>query len=328
MRLFVTGAAGFIGSHYVRTLLSGGYPGFEDASVTVFDKLTYAGNEANLAPVAGHARYRFVQGDICRAEQLAAALPGHDLVVNFAAETHVDRSIRATATDFVATNVLGAQQVFEACLRHGVQRVVQVSTDEVYGSVDEGSWREDHALLPNSPYAATKASADLIARAYAITHGLAVSITRASNTYGPNQFPEKIIPLFVTNLLDGEHVPLYDDGSHVRDWLHVSDHCRAVALVAERGGCGEIYNVAGGRELTNRELTEQLLAATGRDGSHVDLVADPRGGGHDRRYSLDCAKIRELGFAPHVPFDDGLRATVEWYRRNRDWWVPLKRQEL
>jgi dTDP-glucose 4,6-dehydratase len=322
--VFVAGGAGFIGSQFVRSLLADEYPDLAGASVTVFDKLTYAGNEANLAPVAGSDRYRFVRGDICVAADLDAALPGHDLVVNFAAESHVDRSIVATPTDFVLTNVLGAQQVFDACLRHGVPRVVHVSTDEVYGSIDEGSWREDHALLPNSPYSATKASADLIARAYATTHGLDVSITRGANTYGPYQFPEKIIPLFVTNLLDGRPVPLYDDGRHVRDWISVADHCRAIALVAARGGRGEVYNVGGDRELSNRELTGLLLAATSRDWNFVDHVADPRRGGHDRRYSLDCGKIADLGFVAGRPFEEGLHATVEWYRSNRAWWEPLK----
>src|SRR5919206_230187 len=258
MRILVTGGAGFIGSHYVRTLLTGGYPGFEDAEVTVFDKLTYAGNLENLAPVAGNPRFRFVQGDICSADDLDAALPGHDVVVNFAAESHVDRSIHGAA-DFVLTNVLGAQQVFEAALRHRVRRVVHVSTDEVYGSISEGSWTEDHLLEPNSPYSAAKAGSDLIARAYAQTYGLDISITRCSNNYGPYQFPEKVIPLFVTNLIDGLQVPLYGDGLNVRDWLHVDDHCRGVQLVLERGAPGEYYNIAGGRELTNKELTGLLL---------------------------------------------------------------------
>jgi dTDP-glucose 4,6-dehydratase len=323
MRILVTGGAGFIGSHYVRTLLSGGYPGFEDAEVTVFDKLTYAGNLANLAPVADNPRYRFVQGDICVADDLDAALPGQDIVVNFAAESHVDRSITGAA-DFVLTNVLGAQQVFESSLRAGVGRVVHVSTDEVYGSIDEGSWTEDHILEPNSPYSAAKAGSDLIARAYAKTYGLNISITRCSNNYGPYHFPEKVIPLFVTNLLDGEKVPLYGEGANVRDWLFVDDHCRGIQLVVEKGAPGEYYNIGGGRELSNRELTEKLLEATGRDWSYVDNIVDPRGGGHDLRYSVDYSKTAALGYAPRMSFEDGLALTVQWYRDNRSWWEPLK----
>ncbi|SDG68354.1 dTDP-glucose 4,6-dehydratase [Klenkia brasiliensis] len=323
MRVLVTGGAGFIGSHYVRTMLSGGYPGYEDAEVTVFDKLTYAGNLANLAPVSDGPRYRFVHGDICSPADLDAALPGHDVVVNFAAESHVDRSITGAA-GFVLTNVLGAQQVFEAALRHGVRRVVHVSTDEVYGSIDEGSWTEDHLLEPNSPYSAAKAGSDLIARAYAQTYGMDISITRCSNNYGPYHFPEKVIPLFVTNLLDGHTVPLYGVGANVRDWLFVDDHCRGIQLVVEKGAPGEFYNIGGGRELSNRELTEQLLAATGRDWSYVEEIVDPRGGGHDKRYSVDYSKTAGLGYAPRMTFEDGLALTVQWFRDNRAWWEPLK----
>jgi dTDP-glucose 4,6-dehydratase len=323
MRVLVTGGAGFIGSHYVRTMLSGGYPGFEDAEVTVFDKLTYAGNLANLAPVADNPRYRFVRGDICVPADLDAALPGHDVVVNFAAESHVDRSITGAA-GFVLTNVLGAQQVFEAALRHRVRRVVHVSTDEVYGSIDEGSWTEGHLLEPNSPYSAAKAGSDLIARAYAQTYGLDISITRCSNNYGPYHFPEKVIPLFVTNLLDGHRVPLYGAGANVRDWLFVDDHCRGIQLVLEQGATGEFYNIGGGRELSNKELTEKLLAATGRDWSFVENIVDPRGGGHDLRYSVDYSKTAALGYTPRMPFEDGLALTVQWYRDNRAWWEPLK----
>ena len=322
MRLFVTGGAGFIGSHYVRSLLQGAYPGYEEAEVTVFDKLTYAGNLANLAPVADNPRYRFVQGDICDPVALEAVLPGHDAVVNFAAETHVDRSITGAA-DFAMTNFVGAQQVFDAALRHRVGRVVQVSTDEVYGTIPDGSWREDHLLEPNSPYSAAKAGADLLARAYARTYGLPISVTRCSNNYGPYQFPEKVIPLFVTNLIDGAHVPLYGDGLNVRDWLHVDDHCRGVELVRSGGRAGEIYNIGGGVEMTNRELTSRLLEGFGADWSVVEPVEDRLG--HDRRYSLDFAKISsELGYAPRVPFDTGLTETIRWYRENRHWWSPLR----
>ena len=322
MRVLVTGGAGFIGSHYVRTMLSGGYPGFEDAGVTVFDKLTYAGNLANLAPVADDPRYRFVRGDICSAGDLDAALPGHDLVVHFAAESHVDRSINGAA-GFVVTNVVGTQQVLEAAVRHGVRRVVHVSTDEVYGSISEGSWTEDHPLEPNSPYSASKASSDLLARSYHRTHGLPVCITRCSNNYGPHQFPEKVIPLFVSNLLDGKKVPLYGDGQNVRDWLHVDDHCLGIQLVAEKGRDGEVYNIGGGTELTNRDLTYRLLEAVGAGEEMIEPVADRKG--HDRRYSVDWSKIAgELGYAPRVDFADGLAKTVAWYRDNRTWWEPLK----
>jgi dTDP-glucose 4,6-dehydratase len=291
--------------------------------VTVFDKLTYAGNLANLAPVADSPNYAFVRGDICSAADLDAALPGHDVVVNFAAESHVDRSITGAA-GFVLTNVLGAQQVFDAAQRHGVRRVVHVSTDEVYGSIDEGSWTEDHLLEPNSPYSAAKAGSDLIARAYARTYGLDISITRCSNNYGPYHFPEKVIPLFVTNLLDGQKVPLYGQGANVRDWLFVDDHCRGIQLVLEEGAAGEFYNIGGGRELSNKELTEKLLEATGRDWSYVENIVDPRGGGHDLRYSVDYSKTAALGYAPRMSFEDGLALTVQWYRDNRAWWEPLK----
>jgi dTDP-glucose 4,6-dehydratase len=321
MRVFVTGAAGFIGSHYVRTLLSGGYPAFADAEVTVFDKLTYAGNLDNLAPVAGSPRYRFVQGDICDAAQLAGALPGHDVVVNFAAESHVDRSIFGAA-EFVVTNVLGAQTLFDACVKAGVERVVQVSTDEVYGTIPEGSWQEDHILEPNSPYSASKAGADLLARAYAGTYGLNISITRCTNNYGPYQFPEKVIPLFVTNLIDGLKVPLYGDGMNIRDWLHVDDHCRGIQLVVEKGAPGAFYNIGGGLELSNKELTQKLLDACGADWSSVEYVEDRKN--HDRRYSLDDAKLRAMGYEPQTTFDDGLAQTVQWYRDNESWWRPLK----
>jgi dTDP-glucose 4,6-dehydratase len=220
--------------------------------------------------------------------------------------------------------VLGAQQVFDACLRHQVERVVHVSTDEVYGSIADGSWREDHVLEPNSPYSAAKAGADLIARAYAVSFGLNVSVTRCSNNYGPYHFPEKLIPLFVTNLIDGRHVPLYGKGENVRDWLWVGDHCRALALVAEKGLPGQFYNVGGGRELSNRELTRLLLDATGRDWSHVDEVVDPRGAGHDQRYCVDYSKVGALGYAPQMPFEQGLAITVDWFRGHRSWWEPLR----
>jgi len=322
MRVLVTGGAGFIGSNYVRELLGGGYPAFADAEVVVLDKLTYAGNEENLAPVAGSDRYRFVQGDICDPTAVAKVMEGADVVVHFAAESHVDRSISGSA-DFVLTNVLGTQTLLQGALDAGVGKFVHVSTDEVYGSIDEGSWPETHPLEPNSPYSASKASSDLLARAFHRTHGLPVSITRCSNNYGPYQFPEKVLPLFVTNLMDGGKVPLYGDGLNVRDWLHVDDHCRGIQLVAESGRPGEVYNIGGGTELTNRELTELLLAAMDADWSSVEMVTDRKG--HDRRYSVDITKIStELGYAPRVDFAEGLASTVAWYRENRAWWEKLK----
>jgi dTDP-glucose 4,6-dehydratase len=323
MRVLVTGGAGFIGSHYVRTLLGGGYPGFGDAQVTVFDKLTYAGNLANLEPVTDSPGLAFVRGDICDAGLLATVVPGHDIVVNFAAETHVDRSI-AGAADFVTTNVVGTQVLLQACLDAGVPRVVQVSTDEVYGSVAAGSWAEDARLEPNSPYAAAKAGGDLIARAYARTHGLDVSITRCCNNYGPYQFPEKLIPLFTTNLLDGLKVPLYGDGQNVRGWIHVDDHCRGIQLVVEQGKPGVVYHINGDAELTNTELTRELLEICGAGWDMVTPVEDRKG--HDRRYSLDDSVLRGMGYAPQIPFNAGLRATVDWYAGNRSWWEPLKQR--
>lgn len=324
MRYFVTGAAGFIGSHFVRTLLAGGYDGILDGGVdgvTVYDKLTYAGNLENLAPVADDDRYAFVRGDICDGDLLDEVLPGHDVVVNFAAETHVDRSIHGPQA-FIVTNVVGAQTLFDACLRHGIPRTVHIGTDEVYGSIDTGSWTEESPLLPNSPYSAAKAAAEMLVRAYHVTFKLNISSTRCSNNYGPYQFPEKVIPLFVTNLMDGAKVPLYGDGLNVRDWLHVDDHCRGVALTIARGESGASYNIGGGLELNNRELTERVLDAMGADWSMVQPVDDRKG--HDRRYSVDDSRLRALGYTPQHDFSDGLVETIDWYRSHQDWWRPLK----
>jgi dTDP-glucose 4,6-dehydratase len=322
MRILVTGAAGFIGSRYVRALLAGELPGGADAGVTALDALTYSGNVANLAPVADHPRYRFVRGDIRDPQAVDEVVAGHDAIVHFAAESHVDRSITGAA-EFVSTNVLGTQTLLDAALRHGVGRFVHVSTDEVYGSIETGSWTESWPLAPRSPYSASKAGSDLLALAYHRTHGLDVVVTRCSNNYGHYQFPEKMIPLFVTNLLDGGRVPLYGDGGNVRDWLHVSDHCRGIQLVLDGGRAGEVYHIGGGTELTNKELTARLLDACGAGWDAVDYVPDRKG--HDRRYSLDIGKIRaELGYEPLVTFDEGLAATVAWYRENRAWWEPLK----
>jgi dTDP-glucose 4,6-dehydratase len=312
MTVLVTGGAGFIGSQFVRDLLD------EGADVVVLDRLTYAGNLANLA---GYDGYRFVRGDIADPDLVASVMSGVDVVVNFAAETHVDRSIADPAA-FLRTNVLGVQTLLDAARAAEVTTFLQVSTDEVYGSIDSGSWPETDPLRPNSPYAAAKAGADLLCRSYHRTYGMDVRVTRCSNNYGPYQFPEKVIPLFVTNLLDGLPVPLYGDGLNVRDWLHVADHCRGIRLVLDRGEPGEVYNIGGGTELTNRELTGLLLDACGADWSRVRQVEDRPG--HDRRYSVDIAKIEKLGYAPQVDFRAGLAETVRWYRDNPSWWRPLK----
>jgi dTDP-glucose 4,6-dehydratase len=322
VRILVTGGAGFIGSNYVRAVLTGRYPSMADAEVTVLDKLTYSGTIANLAPVQDNPRLTFVQGDVCDPDLLADLIPGHQVIVHFAAESHVDRSILGAAP-FVTTNVVGTQLLLDAGRKAGIDRFLHVSTDEVYGSIESGSWTEDWPLAPNSPYSASKAGSDLVALAAYRTHGLDVVVTRCSNNYGHYQFPEKVIPLFVTNLLDGETVPLYGDGGNVRDWLHVDDHCLGIQLALEKGRAGEVYNIGGGTELTNRELTERLLEATGRDWAFVRQVTDRKA--HDRRYSLDITKIsNELGYAPQVDLTTGLAATVRWYSENRAWWEPLK----
>ncbi|REE99048.1 dTDP-glucose 4,6-dehydratase [Thermomonospora umbrina] len=320
MRILVTGAAGFIGSHFVRRLLAGDYPEHAGAHVTVLDALTYAGSTRNLP--MDHERLEFHQGDIRDRDLLDRLMPGHDAVVHLAAESHVDRSI-AGPSEFVRTNVWGTQEVLDAALRSGVRTVVHVSTDEVYGAIESGSWTEDDPLLPNSPYAASKAGSDLIARAYWRTHGLDVRITRCANNYGPHQHIEKLIPLFVTNLLSGRTVPLYGDGRHRREWIHVDDHCRGIHLVLAKGEPGGVYNIGGGTELSNREMTERLLELCGADWSMVRHVTDRKG--HDVRYSLDDGRIRkELGYEPVRSLDEGLREIVEWYRDNPGWWKPLQ----
>lgn len=320
MKLLVTGGAGFIGSNFVRRIIDGSLSGIEE--VTVLDKLTYAGTLTNLSHLPQQS-YRFIQGDICDDELLKKILPGHDSIINFAAESHVDRSISG-ARDFVITNVLGTQTLLQAARHFGVRTFLQVSTDEVYGTIEKGSWREDFPLLPNSPYSASKASADLLCRSYFRTFDLDIRITRCSNNYGPHQFPEKVIPLFVTNLIDGRKVPIYGSGLNVRDWLHVDDHCRGIHAVLMRGKAGEIYNIGGGREMTNRELTSIILKAMGKDESSIDYVADRLG--HDLRYSVDITKISDqLGYQPQVTFEEGIATTIEWYRKNEQWWRPLKK---
>ena len=320
MRVLVTGGAGFIGSNFVRRIVDGSLSGINH--VTVLDKLTYAGTLTNLEMLPRRS-FEFVQGDIGDPELVNSLASRHDSIVNFAAESHVDRSITG-ARDFVVTNVLGTQNLLDSALRNEVRTYVQISTDEVYGTLDEGSWHEDFPLLPNSPYSASKASADLLVRSYHETFGLDVRITRCSNNYGPHQFPEKLIPLFVTNLIDNKKVPLYGKGLNVRDWLHVDDHCRGIHAVLMNGKSGQIYNIGGGKELTNKELTHIILEKMGRDDSSIEFVQDRLG--HDLRYSVSIEKISsELGYRPMVQFEDGISETIEWYRTNEKWWRPLKK---
>ncbi|MFF2502369.1 dTDP-glucose 4,6-dehydratase [Streptomyces sp. NPDC058067] len=322
MRILLTGGAGFIGSHFVRSLLGGQYPEVPLAQLTVLDVLGYGGNTSNLAAVWDDQRLTFVHGDIRDEHLIGDILPGHDTVVHLAAETHVDRSI-AEASAFVNTNVLGTQVLLQAAVRNGVRRFLHVSTDEVYGSITSGSWTESHPLAPRSPYSASKAGSDLMALAYHATYGLDVVVTRCSNNYGPHQFPEKLIPRFVTRLLNGNDVPLYGDGENVREWLHVSDHCRGLAAVLTRGAAGETYHIGGGTELTNRQVVGHLLDACDASWERVRQVPDRRG--HDRRYALNYSKIsRSLGYRPQVNFAEGLAETVEWYRTNRAWWSGLE----
>lgn len=318
MKVLVTGGAGFIGSNYVRWVL-----GNTDDEVTVYDALTYAGNLETLRDVEERygSRYRFVHANICDPEALQQTLPGHDAIVHFAAESHVDRSI-AGPEDFALTNCVGTNLVMHTARQAGVGRVVHISTDEVYGSVPEGSSLETDRLEPRSPYSASKAGSDLIALSYFSTYGLPVLVTRSSNNFGPWQYPEKVIPLFVTNLLDGKKVPLYGDGLNQRDWLYVEDNCAAVDLVLRSGRPGEIYNIGAGVEMPNTELTERLLALAGAGPDRVDHVPDRLG--HDRRYSVDCSKVRALGWQPRHDLDDALAQTFKWYQENRWWWERLK----
>jgi dTDP-glucose 4,6-dehydratase len=320
-QVLVTGGAGFIGSHYVHHALAA-HP---DWQVTVLDKLTYAGNPANLKELDGHPRYRFLRGDVAAAADVAAACePGCDILLNFAAETHVDRSI-GDPEGFIRTDIFGAYALLEAARARGIERFVQISTDEVYGSVPRGSSREDAPLMPTNPYSASKAAADRLAYSYFATYGLPVLITRASNNFGPRQYPEKVVPLFITNALDDQPLPLYGDGHNVRDWLYVTDHCEALDVVLAKGIPGEVYNIGGGNEHENLEVTGMILERLGKPRSLVRFVPDRPG--HDRRYSLDCAKIRALGWSPRTSFERALHGTVDWYAAHREWWEPIKSGE-
>ena len=307
MKVLVTGGAGFIGSNFVSQFVSGKYP--EIDQVIVLDKLTYAGKLENLTDALQNPRFSFVQGDICDFSLVNDLVPEVDAIINFAAESHVDRSIES-ASEFIRTNVLGTQTLLEAARIHKITKFLQVSTDEVYGSIESGSWNEESPLLPNSPYSASKAGADLLVRAYHVTHNLHTLITRCSNNYGPRQYPEKLIPLFVTRLLAGQKVPVYGTGTNIRDWLHVNDHCNGIYLTLTKGKAGEIYNIGGGTELTNIALTKELIKLTGFDEDKIEFVTDRLG--HDQRYSVDWSKIRRLGYIPSVEFEVGLQATVAW----------------
>ena len=321
VKVLVTGGAGFIGSNFVHYALAA----HQDWHVTTLDKLTYAGRIENLDSVRNNPRHRFVQGDVADAKVAAPLVQESDIVVHFAAETHVDRSI-LHAGDFITTDVFGTFVLLEAARETpNLRRFVQISTDEVYGSVPEGSSKETDELRPRNPYSASKAGADRLAYSYWATYQVPVIVTRASNNYGPNQFPEKIIPLFITNLIDDIPVPLYGDGQNVRDWLHVDDHCRAVDLLIDQGAPGEVYNIGGGNHVKNVDLTHRILALVGKPDSLIKPVADRPG--HDRRYSLDTAKLQSLGWRPRESFEEGLAKTVTWYRDNERWWRPIKDED-
>lgn len=320
MKLIVTGGAGFIGANFIRYMLDT----HDDCEIVNFDKLTYAGNLDNLRDIEDDPRYGFVKGDIADADAVGRHMSGANAVVNFAAETHVDRSIH-DAGSFIKTDVVGIHVLLEEARKRDIQKVVLVSTDEVYGSIDDGSFLEDDRLDPSSPYSASKAGGELLALAYYKTFGVPVCITRGSNTYGPYQYPEKVIPLFITNAIDDIALPLYGDGLNVRDWLHVADHCSGIDIVLQKGEAGEIYNIGGGNERTNIEITHTILALLDKPESLIKPVADRPA--HDRRYSIDCSKMRALGWSPHRDFDEGLRLTVDWYVDNQWWWRKLKSGE-
>ena len=320
MQLLITGGLGFIGSNFIRHMLDQ-YP---HCTITNLDKITYAGNPANLSDYDKDPRYFFIKGDICDSQCVELLFSQHpfDAVIHFAAESHVDRSIH-DASSFVTTNVLGTQILLNAALRHGTGKFIHISTDEVYGSINAGSFKETDPLNPSSPYSASKAGSDLLARSFFITHGLPVIITRCTNNFGPFQYPEKLIPFFVTNLLRGKKVPVYGTGMNVRDWIYVKDHCRAIDFLLRHGTPGEIYNIGGGHELSNLEITHQILSILNKDSASIEFVKDRPG--HDWRYSLDSSKLRKMGWEPQSTFEDALKETVDWYVQNSGWWKPLLR---
>jgi dTDP-glucose 4,6-dehydratase len=314
MRYFVTGGAGFIGSNYVEYLFKHVN---QLSSVTIYDNFTYAANAKNYLEFSSDPRLTVIRGDICDAIELENAMAGHEFVVHFAAESHVDRSID-DASDFVQTNVLGTFNVLEASRKAGIKTMIHVSTDEVYGSLPEGSADETYPLGPNSPYAASKAASDLLARSYFVTHGLDVRITRGCNNYGKNQFPEKVIPVFINKLISGEELPIYGDGKNIREWIHVSDHARGIQTALEKGEPGEIYNIGSGSHLSNNDLAAAILAIMGLEDNMKSYVSDRPG--HDSRYSVDSSKVKALGFECEVDFKDGLSKTIDWYIASQDWW--------
>lgn len=322
MRILITGGAGFIGSNFVRNLLAGNLGDVSNLErLTVLDSLDYAGNMNNLLSVSNDPRFRFIHGDIRDFEMLTSLIPGHDIIIHFAAKSHVDRSIY-NPQPFFATNVIGTQALLQAALESQTKTFIHVSTDEVYGSISEGSWTESSPLLPNSPYAASKGSSDLLARSYWRTYDMDIRITRCTNNYGPNQHPEKFIPLLITNLIEGRKIPIYGDGLNIRDWLHVYDHCRAIWMVATKGKSGEIYNIGGGAEYTNIDLARRILTSLDMETSQIEHIQDRKG--HDFRYSLDYSKIsKEVGYYPSISFDSGIESTISWYKTNKEWWVPL-----
>jgi dTDP-glucose 4,6-dehydratase len=320
MNLLVTGGAGFIGSNFIHYI----FDTYPDCHLINLDALTYAGNPANLRDIEKDNRYTFIHGDICDADLLNRILSNNtiDAIIHFAAESHVDRSI-SDAAAFVRTNALGTFTLLDAALRHNTGRFIHISTDEVYGSIVEGSFTETDNLNPSSPYSASKASSDLLALSYHITHGLPVIVTRCTNNYGPYQFPEKLIPLFATNLMEGKKVPVYGTGKNVRDWIYVLDHCSAIDFILRNGTSGEVYNIGGGAEKTNLEITYKILELLGKDENMIEYVTDRPG--HDLRYSLDCSKLKSLGWHPEYKFEEALESTIRWYEQNEWWWKPLKR---
>lgn len=320
MKILVTGGAGFIGSNFIRYILKN----YIDYEIVNLDKLTYAGNLENLRDIENDPRYSFIKGDICDKDVVNSLVKGVEAIINFAAETHVDRSILHPG-EFIKTDVYGTYVLLEAVKANNIPRYIQISTDEVYGSIEEGSFKETDPLNPSSPYSASKAGADLLVLSYRVTYGLPVIITRSSNNFGSYQYPEKFIPLFITNALEDRELPLYGDGKNIRDWIYVIDNCKAIDIILHRGVAGEIYNIGGGSEIDNITITRKILQITARSESLIKMVKDRPG--HDRRYSLNCDKIKKLGWHPEYEFDAALEETVKWYRNNEKWWKEIKERQ-